>query len=301
GQLNILTIGGGILIIGLIFYLFNLSIKFLNFSTKNSMVMTITMYWFLLLFNFIPILNSDGLNEAKTNIQLNKSKFLSEQAFDYFMYNDEYYFDFYLRSVGDDMNVKKEYTDLDYPFLHKADYPDVLSPYFDSVSTAPDIVFILVESLGKAYSGKDAYLGSFTPFLDSLESHSLVWTNAISSTGRTFGLLPGLFAGLPYGEKGFLELYQDYPLHESLLSILKDNGYNTSFFTGSDLSFDNERNFLEYAKVDQLIESKNFPPEYEKMASTTGFTWGYGDKELFRHGISIFPPMDEKPQLGIFQ
>src|SRR5690606_25003429 len=268
GQLNILTIGGGILIIGLIFYLFNLSIKFLNFSTKNSMVMTITMYWFLLLFNFIPILNSDGLNEAKTNIQLNKSKFLSEQAFDYFMYNDEYYFDFYLRSVGDDMNVKKEYTDLDYPFLHKADYPDVLSPYFDSVSTAPDIVFILIESLGKAYSGKDAYLGSFTPFLDSLESHSLVWTNAISSTGRTFGILPGLFAGLPYGERGFLEMYEDFPHHETLLSVMKDNGYESSFFIGTEASFDYEKEFLENAGISHVVDIHQFDSKYKKMTAS---------------------------------
>lgn len=301
GQLNFMTIGGGILFSALIFYIFSLANKYLNFSTKTSLVFTITTYWFLVFFYFIPLADSDKLNEVKVNIQLNKSKYLSEQSFDYFMYNNEYYFDFYLRSLNDALFVKKEYTDPTYPFLHTADYPDVLSPYFDSLSTPPDIVFVLIESLGKAYSGKDAYLGSFTPFLDSLEVHSLVWTNAISSTGRTFGILPGLFAGLPYGERGFQELYEDFPHHETLLSVLKDNGYESSFFIGSDVSFDNQKEFLENAGVSQVIDIHRFDPKYEKMPPANGFTWGYGDKEIFNNGLSFFPKNDGKPQLGIFQ
>ena len=301
GQLNFMTIGGGILLSALIFYIFSLANKYLNFTTKTSMVFTITTYWFLVFYYFIPLADSDKLNEVKVNIQLNKSKYLSEQSFDYFKYNNEYYFDFYLRSLNDALFVKKKYTDPAYPFLHTADYPDVLSPYFDSLSAPPDIVFVLIESLGKAYSGKGAYLGSFTPFLDSLEAHSLVWTNAISSTGRTFGILPGVFAGLPYGERGFQELYEDFPHHETLLSVLKDNGYESSFFIGSDVSFDNQKEFLEYAGVSQLIDIHRFDPKYEKMPPANGFTWGYGDKEIFSNGLSFFPKNDGKPQLGIFQ
>ncbi|REG92752.1 putative sulfatase [Algoriphagus antarcticus] len=301
GQLNFMTIGGGIVFSALIFFIFNIVNKHLIFKTKTSMVFTITMYWFLIFIYFIPFSDSNKLNEVKANIQLNKSKYLSEQSFDYFMYSGEYYFDFYLRSLNEALFVKKEFIDPTYPFLHTADYPDVLSPYFDSLSSPPDIVFVLIESLGKAYSGKDAYLGSFTPFLDSLESHSLVWTNAISSTGRTFGILPGLFAGLPYGQRGFLELYEDYPHHESLLSILKENDYETSFFLGTDASFDHQEEFLENAGLSELIDIQGFDPKYEKMASNTGFSWGYGDKELFKNGLSFFPKSDGKPQLGIFQ
>ncbi|WP_339864546.1 LTA synthase family protein [uncultured Algoriphagus sp.] len=301
GQLNVFSIGGGVLLSALIFVLFNLSNKYLIFSTKTSMIFTIAMYWFLILLYIFPFGNPDKLDETRANIELNKSKYLSEQTFDYFMYENEYYFDFYLRSLTDNLFVKKEYLDQSYPFLHTAEYPDVLSPYFDSLTTAPDIVFVLVESLGKAYSGKDAYLGSFTPFLDSLEAHSLVWTNAISSTGRTFGVLPGVFAGLPYGERGFQELYEDFPHHESLISVLNENGYESSFFIGSDVNFDHQKEFLRYAGVSQLIDITRFDPKYKKMPPANGFTWGYGDKEIFSNGLSFFPKSDGNPQLGIFQ
>ncbi len=302
GQLNLISVIVGVVICTAVFLLFNLGNKHLAFGLKTTLVFSIAMYWFLILVYFIPLKDPDHLNEAKANIQLNKSKHLSEQAFDFLMYKNEYYFDFYLREVKDGLFVKKEYTDPSYPFLYSADYPDVLSPYFDSLSSPPDIVFVLIESLGKAYSGKYAYLGSFTPFLDSLEQHSLVWTNALSSTGRTFGLLPGIFAGLPYGERGFLELYDDFPHHNSLISVLNTNGYTSSFFIGSDINFDHEREFLEYAGVDHLTDIRGFESKYKKIPSfSNGFSWGYGDKELFAQGLSLFPRRDGKPQLGIFQ
>lgn len=301
GLLNIWTIGGVIILCAIMFYMFTLANKYLNLSTKVSLGFTIGTYWFLILFFFLPLSDTNNLDETKTNIQLNKSKYLSEQAFDYFMYTNEYYFDFYLRSSNEDLFVKKEYTDPVYPFLHKADYPDVLSPYFDTLTTAPDIVFVLIESLGKAYSGKDAYLGSFTPFLDSLEAHSLVWTNAISSTGRTFGVLPGVFSGLPYGERGFQELFEDFPNHESLISVLGKNGYESTFVIGSDVNFDHQKEFLEYADVTQIVDIDDFDSRYSQMPPANGFTWGYGDKEIFTNGLNFFPRDNERPQLGIFQ
>lgn len=301
GLLNSWTVGGILLVCIALFYLFTLANNYLNFSSKVSLIFTIGTYWFLILFYFIPISDSQRIDETKTNIELNKSKYLSEQAFDYFMYTNEYYFDFYLRSLTDDLFVKKEYTDPNYPFLHKADYPDVLSPYFDSLSSAPDLVFVLIESLGKAYSGKDAYLGSFTPFLDSLEAHSLVWTNAISSTGRTFGALPGIFAGLPFGERGFMELNDNYPHHRTLMSVLKSNNYESKFYIGGDEDFDKESNFLKAQGLTRLFDQDDFGDGYDKIPSNNGFSWGYTDKALYRFGLNEFESGQGKPQLKIFQ
>lgn len=250
---------------------------------------------------FFPEMISTGASETMRNVELNKSRFLTEEAFDYWMYGGEFYFDFYLRGTNDDLIIKKEFTNDEYPFLHKNEYPDVLSPFFDSLTKAPDIVFIFVESLGKAYSGSDAYLGSFTPFLDSLEQHSLVWTNALSSTGRTFGLLPGVFGGLPFGEKGFLELYDEFPYHNSLLSVLRDNGYEVRYFIGADKKFDHVANFLEYQKPTQLEDESTFLASFQKAPSKNGFSWGYSDKELFTNGLQKLPPSTSSPQVRIFQ
>ncbi|MDX5338141.1 MAG: LTA synthase family protein [Cyclobacteriaceae bacterium] len=301
GQLNALNLIGGT--IGLIFIagLLYFGIRIFRFGLKTYLTFTGVFISLLLAIAIFPNPLPEGINEIKRNIELNKSKYLAEQAFDHFMYGGEYYFDFYLRDSDLNFFVKKDYTDTEYPFLHTGDYPDVLGPYFDSLNQAPDIVFILAESFGKAYSGKDAYLGSFTPFLDSLEQHSLVWTHALSSTGRTFGILPGVLGGFPFGEKGFLELYPEYPNHESFLSILKDNGYQSRFFIGSDKKFDHEGDFLEYHQVDQIEDQSSFLPQFSKTPSSNGFSWGYPDKELFRNGLIKLPQEKNSPEVRIFQ
>ncbi len=301
GQVNLLSGFGSVIGICLVLGLLYLGSKFIRFNLKVALVFTSVTYFLIVCFVFFPLTNTAGSSEIKRNIEVNKSRFLSEEAFDYFMYKDEYYFDFFLRNSNDDLLVKKEYVENSFPFLHTANYPDMLSSYFDTLSSPPDIVFILVESLGKAYSGKDAYLGSFTPFLDSLERHSLVWTNAISSTGRTFGVQPGLFGGLPFGEKGFLELYDNFPSHHTLLSVLKDNGYQTRYFLGGDKSFDHVGDFLIYNHLDQIVDAAEFDPKFPTTPSQNGFSWGYADKELFRNALEKLPPTKSGPELRVFQ
>lgn len=301
GQLNTLNlILGGIFLLGMLGALY-LGIRVFHFKLTTYLVLTGLFLFGIILIRQVASFFIDPLDETKYNIELNKSRFLAEQAFEQFIYGGEYYFDFYLRSSDQNLVVKKEFIDQEYPFMHQAEYPDVLGPFFDSLSTPPDLVFILAESFGKAYSGSGAYLGSFTPFLDSLEQHSLVWQHNISSTGRTFGILPGVFGGLPFGEKGFLELYEEYPYHHSLISVLRDNGYQTRFFIGADRKFDHEGDFLEFNQIDQLEDESTFLPNYERTPSSSGFSWGYPDKALFLNGLEKLPLEKTSPELRIFQ
>lgn len=301
GQLNFTNGILGIVLIAFLLWLLNLGIKFIPLKLNLSLFLTGVLFSMVVSFAVLPNLISAGTSETRRNVELNKSRFLTEEAFDYWLYGGEYYFDFYLRGSNEDLLVQKEFTNDEYPFVHKSNYPDVLGPFFDSLQRRPDIVFIFIESLGKAYSGKDAYLGSFTPFLDSLEQHSLVWTNAISSTGRTFGLLPGVFGGLPFGEKGFLELWEEFPYHQSLLSVLRENDYEVRYFIGADRNFDKVSNFLEYQQVHQLEDESTFLSGFPKSPSQNGFSWGYADKELFKNGLQKLPLNPEKPQVRIFQ
>ena len=291
----------GVLALVFVFVVVGLGARFMDFSIKTYLVFSGIFFSALVGLTLAPAPLSEGASEVRQNIELNKSRFLAEEAFDHWMFGGEYYFDFYLRGNSLFSMVKKEYSNPEYPFLHQAQYPDVLTPFFDSLEQAPDVVFILAESFGKAYSGKDAYLGSFTPFLDSLESHSLVWLNNISSTGRTFGILPGVMGGLPFGEKGFLEMYPEYPYHASLISVLRDNGYKSRFFIGSDRKFDHEGDFLEYQQIDQLEDESTFFPQFQKTPSTTGFSWGYPDKDLFQNALLKLPTEKTGPELRIFQ
>ncbi len=301
GQVDLVNIFFGILAAFVTGFILSLGYKYFKFSLKTNLAISGIIYVFIFFYVFFPISDSSSANENRNNVQINKTHFLSQASFDFFMFDDNYYFDFYLRPSGNDLPVEKKFEDDIYPFMHKAEYPDVLSPFFDSLTTKPDIVFILFESLGKAYSGKDAYLGSFTPFLDSLAESSLVWENALSSSGRTFGILPGTMGGLPFGKNGFLEFSPDFPRHETLISVLKRNDYEINFFIGADQNFDNEGSFLRYQNVDLIVDQQNYSPEFEKTPSESGFSWGYPDKALFSNGLQKLPASDNLPQLRIFQ
>ena len=184
----------------------------------------------------------------------------------------------------------------DYPFFHKEDSPDVLSPFMnDDDSLKPNILFIIVESLGSAYSGNNNQFGSFTSFLDSLSTQGLYWNNFVSSAGRTFQVLPTMLASLPFGETGFDDLCPNAPNHLSLPRLLKKNGYTSSFFYGGDATFDNMKPFLQIQKVDNIVDGSKFGKEYKKMpSSSAGASWGYGDKELFDKYLSETKNSHEK-------
>ncbi|RXP63566.1 sulfatase [Lutibacter sp. HS1-25] len=209
--------------------------------------------------------------------------------------------------VSDILKYKYEQYQLNsYDLSNKNSYPllksfsetkDVLSPFFNINEEKPNMVFIIVEGLGAEFVGKNAYSG-FTPFIDSLATQSLYWENFASTAGRTFGVLPALFGSLPYGDKGFMEI-QKIPSHISLISVLKANGYTTSFYTGDPSSFDRKINFLEYNNIDNIIDEDKFGPDFEKtQANAGGFSWGYPDAEIFKKVASVLNP-EKQPRLDI--
>ncbi|MCE5320760.1 MAG: LTA synthase family protein [Bacteroidales bacterium] len=193
-----------------------------------------------------------------------------------------------------------EYISDEYPFLRVDNTPDLLGKYLTPGTENPNIVFIIVESLGRAYSGKGAYLESFTPFLDSLENHSLYWENALSTSSRTFEVLPSIFGSMPYGKSGFAELGIKMPDGMTLINLLKERGYISRFFYGGDANFDNMKMFLDKQNIDFVIDEKDFGNSYSKIPSTTNFTWGYGDKDIFTKGFEILANADSTPRLDIY-
>ncbi|MES2545069.1 MAG: sulfatase-like hydrolase/transferase [Bacteroidota bacterium] len=192
----------------------------------------------------------------------------------------------------DNITYKKEY-----PLMKPFQDPDVLGPFFTIDNQRPNIVIIIVEGLGSEFIGTNEYAG-FTPYLDSLIPKSLYWENFVSNTGRTFGVLPSLLGSLPFGKEGFLEL-DPLPTHTSLISILKSNGYSTSYYSGDDSNFDRRINFLEYNGIDNVLDINKFGPGYTKTKENSGgFSWGYPDAEIFRKTLSGLNGI-KKPRLDI--
>ena len=190
-------------------------------------------------------------------------------------------------------------SDVEYPLIKRPEMEDVLGDFFELKEEKPNIVFIMVEGLGRDFVGEGAEYGGFTPFLDSLATKSLYWENCLSNTGRTFGVLPSLLGSLPFGKSGFMELEQ-FPNKLTLFSILKNNGYHTSFLQGTNSSFDNVDKFLLSENVDFVLDRSGFGKNYELQAEdAAGSSWGYPDKELFKKSMSL-PRDKEQPRLEVY-
>jgi uncharacterized sulfatase len=159
-------------------------------------------------------------------------------------------------------------------------------------------VFLAVEGLGRAFSGPDAYLGSFTPFLDELAGRSLYFENFLSSQGRTFASLPSILGSLPFGAHGFNSFGRDMPEALTLLSILKRIGYRTRFFCGTRLDFDNQGDFLERQGVDLMVGIGDYDRSYYRLP---GSDWGYADREILRKALTTEREDSGKPYLDYVQ
>ncbi len=190
-------------------------------------------------------------------------------------------------------------AEVEYPLIKRPEMADVLGEYFELKETKPNLVFIMVEGLGRDFVGEGAEYGGFTPFLDSLTTKSLYWENCLSNTGRTFGVIPSLLGSLPFGKSGFMEL-ESYPNKLTLYGILKNNGYHTSFYQGTNSSFDNVEKFLRSENIDFVLDKSGFGKNYQKQAEdAAGSSWGYPDLELFKKSMS-FPRQAAQPRMEVY-
>lgn len=304
--------GIGLLSVILFFILLSviiLSVRILSKKIKVTGKVSTSFVAILMVFTFFGgsklIGDVDFYTDFENNLILNKSDYFYTATYRNFFpqyFETDIYADNYIGNYTDKQasSIEFEYTDeINFPFLHKETAEDVLSPFFKPLNKAPNIVIVLVEGLGRAYSNEDAYLGSFTPFLDSLSARSLYWKNFLSQGGRTFAVLPSLLGSLPFARNGFLDLAK-MPEHLSLLNLLKFNGYHTSFYYGGNASFDNMGSYLKANGIDELRDENSFPDSYTKLPAANGFTWGFNDKEIFRHYLSTRPDVNvNKPQFSV--
>lgn len=175
-------------------------------------------------------------------------------------------------------------------FDHPENTPDTLGPWLALDGKAPPhIVIVIVEGLGRSFSGPDARLGSFTPFLDTLAQRSLYWDNFLATQGRTFAVLPSVLGSLPFGNHGAHALASD-----TLPSVLKSHGYRLRYFTGTDLAFDQQGAFLKSVGFDQLWSERDFPAGQPKANE-----WGHADGEVLQ--ALLRQPLPTSPSLTVVQ
>ncbi|HXK30427.1 MAG TPA: sulfatase-like hydrolase/transferase [Candidatus Binatia bacterium] len=94
-----------------------------------------------------------------------------------------------------------------------------------------NIVIIIIESLGAEDVGRGNPNYGFTPFLDTVASKGIFFRNNFANAHRSIDALPSILAGLPSLSDSSFRCSMNKELH-GVGSLLKEHGYDTSFFHG---------------------------------------------------------------------
>jgi uncharacterized sulfatase len=239
-------------------------------------------------------------NVSSFYVTNNKIAFFNSRTFDHFNNGPETnYSEAEINQAAlNHLNNIEKTGNPEYPFYQEPSSTSTLSSFFPTKKDQPNVVLIVVESLSSAFSGKGNYLGSYTPFLDSLSEHSLYWHNTISGAERTYGALPNILGGLPFGRQveGFIN---DEDLStknfETLPSLLTDY-YQTKFYYPGWDGFDQTGRFMKLAGAANVYSEYHIEKEYPHIAK---YKWGFDDKTMFNFAIKT-QANREKPFFNIF-
>ncbi len=243
----------------------------------------------------LPILEKTN-NPNVRNYITNKSCYLMKSAIktDVLIENNVNYNE---SVINEYIGMRSDYDipDKHYPMEHIDNVKDNLSQYFNDSDTKPNVVMIIVESLGNEWMGTNNSISPLMPFLDSLSKKSLYWKNCMSTTLRSFGAVPAITGSVPCGIRGYQ--FGNMPETNTLLGILKSNGYETNAFYSGEFYFDCVAEYLISQKIDYM---SNFYAEYKNdNDKTKGNYWGFHDEFLFDKSIEILN--DKKsPMFNLF-
>lgn len=171
--------------------------------------------------------------------------------------------------------------------ISKAEVESLLVPikqYKNNPPTKPNIVIFILESFAREYNGafnkgsKIPNYEGYTPFVDSLAQHSLIYTNAFANGWKSIHGVSSVIAGIPSFKDAFTSSPYPQQKIESLVSTLKSQGYDTSFFHGApngSMGFLGFGNILGYDHYYGKTEFNN-DAEFDGV-------WGIWDEPFFQY------------------
>jgi len=180
---------------------------------------------------------------------------------------------------------------LEKPFLEEISYftPEELEKInkpikkgYSPSTTKPNVVLIIMESLSKEYSAflnqKIPDYKGYTPFLDSLMQHSLVFTNAFANGKKSIEGIPAITAGIPaLMDNPYISSPYSGNRINGIATLLKEQGYSTSFFHGGTNGTMGLEDYSKVAGFEKYFGRK----EYNNEAHFDGH-WGIYDEEFFQ-------------------
>ena len=152
----------------------------------------------------------------------------------------------------------------------------------------PNIILVLMESMSCNKMGRFGNPDHLTPFLDSIANNGYSFDNIYSAGTHTYnGIFSTLFS--------FPALFTKHPMkgveipkYNGIGSVLKKQGYSTTYFTTHDDQFDNAGGFLRGNDYEQVISQQDYPRN--KVESTLGVP----DDYLFEFAVPKLNELHQK-------
>lgn len=186
----------------------------------------------------------------------------------------------------------------DYHFYEEPALKAIYSPvheFKDSVFKKQNVVVLILESFMKEYT-KLGGQTSFTPFLDSLMDHSLLFVNSYSNGTKSIEGIPAILSSLPsYMETPYVNSMYASNHQTSFATLLGGEGYETAFFHGG---INGTMNFNTWAP---LAGYKRYfgRNEYNNEKDFDNF-WGIWDEPFLQYSLKEMDQLQQPFHSAVF-
>lgn len=145
-----------------------------------------------------------------------------------------------------------------------------------------NVVLITIESFSAEFMKAYGNTENLTPFLDSLATQSLQFTNVYATGNRTVRGLEAVTLCLPPSPAESIIKQKNNKNKFSTASVFKRKGYQVKFLYGGNSYFDNMADFF-YGNGYNIIDKKNFAPNEISFSNV----WGVCDEDLYKKAIHV--------------
>ncbi len=186
-----------------------------------------------------------------------------------------------IRTLRSNSFIKTNYEGISSQLILEKVQP--IKQYHNNPPTKPNVVVLILESNGREYYGSFnkksniADFKSYTPFLDSLAQHSMIYTNAYTNGRQSIHGMSSILAGIPSFKDAFTSSPFPKQKIESLVSTLESEGYKTSFFHGA---ANGSMGFLGFSNI-LGIDKYYGRTEFNDDSKFDGF-WGIWDEPFLQ-------------------
>lgn len=161
-----------------------------------------------------------------------------------------------------------------------------------------NVVVFIMESMSAEHSAylcpevyADRRQKGFTPFLDSLMREGLCFKRMYANGTRSIQAMPSVLGSIPSFKVPFVLMAQSLGESRQLPAILRDMGYETAFFCGSEAGSMGFGAYARQAGVDRLVSREDYEARHGKE-DFDGF-WGIWDEKFLQFAGEEFSRMRE--------